>query len=241
MEPGDGSTIGANATKLKDGIARACARAGRDPSGVRVVAAGKSVPLERLRQARLAGIRDFGENYAAELADKAARMDDVEWHYIGTLQRGSAGRVAAVAAVIHSAVPGSALARAARRAVSQGRRIDCLAQVDYTGGRHGMSPEEAPAFMREASGMDGIRLVGLMTLPPWTEDPEGARPYFVRLKELRDSLARTWPEVVELSMGMSADYEVAVEEGATMLRVGTALFGERPEKNVPGGTGSAPG
>ncbi len=228
MEAGDPSAIGANVRRLKGGIARACGRAGRDPSGVLVVAAGKSVPIEKLRQARLAGIRDFGENYARELADKAAQMDDVEWHYIGTLQRGSAGRVADVAAVIHSAVPGPALARAARRAVSRGRRIDCLAQVDYTGGRHGMPPEEAPAFMREACGMDGIRPVGLMTLPPWTEDPEDARPYFARLRELRDSLARTWPEVVELSMGMSADYEVAVEEGATMLRVGTALFGDRP-------------
>ena len=237
----DRSTVASNVRKVRENVARACARAGRDPSRVRIVAAGKSVPIEKLGEARLAGIRDFGENYARELADKAARMDGVEWHYIGTLQRGSAGRVADIAAVIHSAVLGPALARVARRAVAGGRRIDCLAQVDYTGGRHGMLPDEVSAFMRKAFDMEGIRPVGLMTLPPPIEDPEGARPYFAKLRQLRDSLAGAWPEVVELSMGMSADYEVAVEEGATMLRVGTALFGERPAKNAPGGTRSAPG
>ena len=196
---------------------------------VTLVAATKSVPMALLLEARTAGIEDFGENYANELASKAARVEG-RWHFIGRLQRGTAGRVAEVAAVVHSAVPGHGLDRLARSASRAGRTIDCLAQVDFTGRRQGLEPDPAlvAAFVEEAGRLDGIRMVGLMTLPPVTPSAEAARPYFVRLRKLRDELGTTVPGLVELSMGMSFDYPVAVEEGATMVRVGRALFGERP-------------
>jgi hypothetical protein len=136
--------------------------------------------------------------------------------------------VAAAADVVHTVEPGHAVERLARRAAEQGRTIPCLVQVDLVGGRHGVDPAAVGAFVDAAANVAGIRLVGLMTLPPPTPDPEAARPWFARLRDLRDRLAVGAPSLRELSMGMSADYEVAIEEGATMVRVGTALFGARP-------------
>jgi uncharacterized pyridoxal phosphate-containing UPF0001 family protein len=135
--------------------------------------------------------------------------------------------------VIHSAEPGRALEQVATRAARRGANLACLVQVDFTGTRQGVRPEDAQAFVKEASGLDGIDITGLMTLPPWSEDPEATRPFFARLRALRDELARDHPGVRELSMGMSGDYEVAVEEGATMVRIGTALFGPRPARKTP--------
>jgi uncharacterized pyridoxal phosphate-containing UPF0001 family protein len=129
--------------------------------------------------------------------------------------------------VVHSAEPGRGLHRLARRAVDSGREIRCLVQVDFTGRRQGIGPETVESFIAEAQDEEGIRLVGLMTMPPWTGMAEGGRPFFARLRELRDRLRRRWAGLAELSMGMSADFDVAIEEGATMVRVGTALFGER--------------
>jgi uncharacterized pyridoxal phosphate-containing UPF0001 family protein len=136
--------------------------------------------------------------------------------------------------VVHSAEPGRALERLAARAASQGRALPCLLQVDFTGRRQGVEPEEASDAVEKCAALDGLHLVGLMTLPPWTGDPEDTRPYFARLRALRDQIRQAHPAVAELSMGMSGDYEVAVEEGATMVRVGTALFGARPARGVPG-------
>ena len=118
--------------------------------------------------------------------------------------------------------------RLGARAVRDGRRIDALVQVDFTGRRNGVEPDEAGAAVEHLRGVDGLEVRGLMTLPPFAEDPEVARPYFVKLRELRDRVANGLGDLRELSMGMSGDYEVAVEEGATMVRIGTALFGARP-------------
>src|SRR6266700_3598262 len=206
---------------VREAIASACARAGRRPQDVRLIAATKSVPADVVLEAREAGIEDFGENYAAELATKAALVG-ARWHFLGRLQRGTAARVAEVADVVHSAEPGHGLERLARSAARAGRTIDCMAQVDFTGLRQGVEPEPAvlAGFIDRAGQLEGIRMVGLMTLPPVTPSAEAARPYFVRLRELRDRLGTTLPGLVELSMGMSFDYPVAVEEGATMVRVG---------------------
>jgi pyridoxal phosphate enzyme (YggS family) len=217
---------------VRSSIESACARAGRDPSEVLLVAVTKTVSLDVIRQARAMDLDHFGENYATELAAKAAQVQ-ATWHFIGRLQRGTAHRVADHAQVVHSAEPGRALQRLARRASSEGRSIRCLIQTDFTGGRQGVPPEETPGAVQACAAVEGIAVVGLMTLPPWTDDPEATRPYFARLCELRDRIHPRHPEVVELSMGMSGDYEVAVEEGATMLRIGTALFGSRPR--TPGG------
>jgi PLP dependent protein len=214
-------------------IEAACGRSGRDARDVLLVAVTKTVPVEVIARARQEELRDFAENYANELAAKAPQVD-ATWHFIGKLQRGTAHRVAEHAEVVHSAEPGRPLGRAGRRAASAGGTIRCLVQVDLTGGRQGVPPEDASGAVEACAALDGVRVVGLMTLPPWTRDAEATRPYFARLRALRDRIRLGHPEVVELSMGMSGDYEVAVEEGATMVRVGTALFGSRPAQRVPG-------
>jgi PLP dependent protein len=207
-------------------IREAGVRAGRDLTRVTLVGATKTVPIETVRRAREAGLADFAENYASDLAEKASAVE-ARWHFVGKLQAGTASKVADHADVIHSAEPGRALRKVAGRAARAGRTIECLAQVDFTGSRQGVDPEDLAGFLVATARLDGVRVTGLMTLPPLSPDPEGARPYFARLRGLRDEVRRTWPHLEELSMGMSGDYEVAVEEGATMVRVGTALFGER--------------
>jgi pyridoxal phosphate enzyme (YggS family) len=219
-------------------IAAACGRSGRDPGDVALIGATKTVPVETIAEAMAADLTVFAENYVRELAAKAAVLPEARWHFVGRLQTGTVARVADLADTVQSAEPGTALSKLSRRAESAGRVVPCLVQVDLTGRRQGVDPEEVTRFMAEASTLTGIRLVGLMTVPPFTPDPEDARAFFARLRELRDRLVPTWPTLRELSMGMSADFEIAVEEGATMVRVGTALFGERPKK-APGG-GSQP-
>jgi PLP dependent protein len=218
---------------VRSGIRSACLRSGRDEGEVLLVAVTKTVSVELIEAAQAEGLKDFAENYASELADKAPRVE-ATWHFIGKLQRGTAHRVADHADVVHSAEPGRAIMRLASRAASGGKVLRCLLQVDFTGQRQGVEPEEAEAAVQSLASRDGIDLVGLMTLPPWTGDPEATRPYFARLRALRDRIREAHPRVVELSMGMSGDYEVAVEEGATMVRVGTALFGPRTTNRTPG-------
>jgi pyridoxal phosphate enzyme (YggS family) len=212
---------------VRSRISAACARAGRGDDDVTMIAVTKTVPVDVVRRAREAGIDHFAENYANELTAKSSAVP-ATWHFIGRLQRGTASRVADHADVVHSAEPGAALRRLGARVARRGDTIPCLAQVDFTGGRHGVRPEDLVPFLTDVETSAGVSFVGLMTLPPWG-DPEATRPYFARLRELRDGLREGFPGVRELSMGMSGDYEVAVEEGATMVRIGTALFGPRPE------------
>ena len=209
-------------------IDEACRRSDREPAGVLLVAVSKTMPVELIRAAAAAGQRDFGENYAHELRDKAAAVPGVRWHFLGKLQRGTVRHVADIADVVHSGEPGEAVELLGKRAASGGRVVDVLAQVDFTGRRQGAEPEDLEPFLERLHLLGGIRPVGLMTLPPLGDDAEAARPYFRRLRGLRDGSRERWPGLVELSMGMSGDYEVAVEEGATMIRLGTTLFGERP-------------
>lgn len=216
-----------NLDEIRDGIDHACARVGRDPSDVVLVAASKTVPAYLIRSARDAGVTDFGENYVKELREKCSAAPDARWHFIGTLQTNSAHQVAALADVVQTIAGGHATERLARRAAEAGRRIDVLIEVDLTTVRTGVLADEALDLADHVATIEGLRLIGLMTLPPMPESPEGARPSFVRLRELRDRIRERHPEVLELSMGMSLDYQVAVEEGATMVRIGTALFGPR--------------
>lgn len=208
-------------------IEAACVRAGRDPSEVRLVGVTKTVPAEAALAAVAAGLSDLGENYAKELARKAPVVP-ARWHFLGRLQRGTAAAVAAHADVVHTAEPGGGLEAVARRAAAAGRTVPALVQVDFTGARQGSGPDAVESFVKEAVRLDGIQVVGLMTLPPPTAEAEGSRSIFRELRAIRDRLRNHWPDVVELSMGMSGDFPVAVEEGATMVRVGTALFGARP-------------
>ena len=219
--------VTANVGEVCRGIARACERVGRDADDVRLVAASKTVPPEAIRWALDAGVTDFGENYVKELRDKHGAAPDVRWHFIGTLQSNTAHHVAALADVVETLAGGHATERLARRAAASGRTVDALIEVDLTGERTGVAPDELAGTADAISALEGLRLVGLMTIPPVTERPEDARPFFAQLRQLRDRTRERLPEVLELSMGMSLDYQVAVEEGATMVRVGTALFGPR--------------
>lgn len=219
-----------NLARVRARIRAACERAGRDPAGVRIVAAGKTVEPEALRWVVEAGVADLGENYVQELRAKRERVPGATWHFIGTLQRGSAHHVAALADVVQTAVPGRAVERLARAAGRLGRTLPALVEVDFTRERSGVPPEETVAACDLVAAAPGLQLVGLMTLPPLTPDAEGARPYFVALRGLLERVRERHPGATELSMGMSLDYEVAVEEGATMVRIGTALFGARPPR-----------
>ena len=192
-----------------------------------LVGAAKTVSPDVVGWVARAGVTAIGHNYVQELRAMHGRVPGVRWHFIGTLQASSAHHVAALADVVETAAGERATTRLARRAAEAGRVVDVLIEVDLTGERSGVSPEALPAFADLVASLDGLRLRGLMTLPPIPERPEDARPWFARLRELRERLARTHPQVVDLSMGMSLDYAVAVEEGATMVRIGTALFGPR--------------
>jgi hypothetical protein len=221
-------TVLDNLAGIRRRLASACGRAGREPAGVRLVAIGKTVEVEALRWVRAAGVEDLGENYVRELRDKHDEVPEARWHFVGTLQASGAHHVAELADVVQTLVPGRAMTRLARRAAERGRSLPCLVEVDFTGERAGVPPEDVVPACDEVAAAEGLALRGLMTLPPPTPTAEEARPYFRRLRELLREVAERHPEAVELSMGMSLDYEVAVEEGATMVRIGTALFGARP-------------
>ncbi len=226
--PAEVARLEANLARVRLRIRRACEAAGRSPEEVTLVAVTKTVAPGWVRWARSAGVTDFGENYVKELVGKRPAAPDGRWHFIGTLQSHTAHKVADHADVVETLASERATRRLARRAAARGKRLPALIEVDFTGHRTGVVPEALDSFAHLVASLDGIELVGLMTLPPMPAEPEASRPYFRRLRELRDHLRERLPGVVELSMGMSLDYEVAVGEGATMVRIGTALFGERP-------------
>jgi pyridoxal phosphate enzyme (YggS family) len=209
-----------------DRLARA---AGRDEHDVTVVAVSKLHPAAAIAEAVAAGVRDVAENYAQELVAKheELRSLDVRWHFIGKLQRNKVRMVVGRAALIH-AVDSLELAQEIdKRARAAGIVQEILVAVN-TGGeaqKSGVAPGDTAALLDAMSALAGVRVRGLMTMPPWPDDPEDSRPYFRALRELRDGLGRDLPH---LSMGTSGDYAVAIEEGATLVRIGTAIFGERP-------------
>ncbi|MHB8419021.1 MAG: YggS family pyridoxal phosphate-dependent enzyme [Myxococcales bacterium] len=209
-------------------VAAALAEAGRPPDAARLIAVSKQKPAALLREAYAAGQRDFGESYAQELRDKARELADlpeVRWHFVGRLQENKAKYVAPVATLVH-AVGDVGLARELARR-GGGRTIRCLAQINlaHEPQKSGVAPEEALALCRELAATPGVALQGLMCIPP---DGPPARPFFRALRELRDELAEELARPLpELSMGMSHDFEDALREGATLMRVGTLIFGER--------------
>jgi pyridoxal phosphate enzyme (YggS family) len=220
---------------VRERIAAAARRAGRRPEEVRLLAVSKSQPAEAIRAAYAAGVRDFGENRLQEaelkIADLAAlRPGGLLWHLVGHLQSNKARRAAVLFDFIHS-LDDPALGPRLEKAAAQERKVvKALVQVDLAGEETKFGIDEAHLFpaLEQLRGSKSLHVIGLMVLPPQPEDPEDARPYFRRLRELRDrALAENLLLGSELSMGMSHDFEVAVEEGATMVRVGTAVFGPR--------------
>lgn len=221
--------IARNLGTVRERVAAAARKAGRDAAAITLVAVSKTHPVDVVTAAHAAGQLDFGENYAQELADKAAAAPtDVRWHYIGRLQTNKVKLVAPVASLVHT-VDSERLARELdRRAALLGRRIGVLLQVNVAGEEQkgGVSPDELPALLDAVSACAHLDVRGLMTMPPFWP-AERVRPFFAALRELRDRLASPSRPLAELSMGMSGDFEVAIEEGATIVRVGTAIFGER--------------
>lgn len=215
-------------------MAQAAARAGRSPASVRLIAVSKTFPIDAVRAAYDAGQRDFGENRVQEALLKIGASPDldIQWHLIGHLQSNKARKAAENCPWIHSVDSVDLLRRIDDAAVSAGRTPRLLVQADLAleTTKHGAPIDRISDIFQHATRCSAARVVGLMLLPPLAENPQDARPWFQRLRELRDNLAsRGVPAVhlAELSMGMSHDFEVAIEEGATMVRVGSAIFGER--------------
>ena len=227
--------IAGNLEAVRSRIAGAARRAGRSPADVTLVAVSKTFGVEHVRAAYAAGQREFGENKVQEGLQKiatAADTPDVRWHLIGHLQSNKARKAAAAFACIHSVDSRELLKRLDTAAAEQGTTPEVLVQADLAGEatKFGAPGGEVEAIVRDALDARAVRLAGLMLIPPWSADPEATRPWFVRLRTLRDRLAAMdipAAALRHLSMGMSHDFEAAVEEGATIVRVGTAIFGAR--------------
>jgi len=213
-------------------IGEACLRVGRDPKGVRLLGASKSVPAEKLRRFYGCGLKTFGENRAQEFLRKYEELSDlpIDWHFIGRLQTNKVRYVVGKVSLIHSLDRESLADEIDKRAGNLGITQEVLVEVNVGGeeGKGGVKPSSLKALFEYALSKERLRIVGLMTIPPYLEDPEKVRPYFAKLRELKEKMEREFfVELPHLSMGMSHDFEVAVEEGATIVRIGTLLFGGR--------------
>ena len=225
----------ANLGRVQEAIARACARAGRSPDHVLLIAVSKTMDVERVRLAIAAGVAALGENRVQEAKEKIEALGrPVPWHLIGSLQTNKAKDAARLFDWIHSVDRLELAQELSRRAPGGERTLNVLLQVNLGDEpqKGGVAAAELKRLHDAVVGLPGLTVRGLMAIPPATEQPEQARPYFRRLREMRDELG-----LEHCSMGMSADYEVAIEEGATMVRVGTAIFGAR----APHGASPHPG
>lgn len=219
-------------------ISDACQRSGRPTSDVKLVGVTKTVSVERIGAAIEAGVRLFGENRVQEAAPKIAELAKVSpdvslrWHFIGHLQSNKARRAVELFETIHSVDSFKLAERLDRAAAELNRRLPIMLEVNLAGeaSKSGLSPESLIQTVTQVAGLLQTDLIGLMTVPPYLENAEDVRPYFRRLKQLRDEASSIAGDAcLELSMGMSHDYEVAIEEGATFVRIGTALFGSRQQ------------
>jgi PLP dependent protein len=230
--------IAANLAAVRARIEAAAVRAGRHPDTVMLIAVSKTFDAAHVRAAWEAGQREFGENKVQEAEQKAAATPDLtaaRWHLIGHLQSNKVKKAARLFATIHSVDSVDVLRRVDAAATDQGTAPEVLIQVDLAGEttKFGAAEVEAEAIARAALSAGAVRLAGLMLLPPWNENQEETRPWFVRLRQLRERLISGGipaASLRHLSMGMSHDFEAAIEEGATMVRVGTAIFGQRVKR-----------
>lgn len=227
----DSDALAARVQAVRERIANAAERAGRDPQGVRLVAVSKGFSAEHVTAAVRAGVGDVGENRVQEARRKLEGLAHAaRWHLVGHLQTNKAKPAAELFDAVHS-VDSERIARAlAEQRPMDAEPLAALIEVDLTGidERTGVAEADAEALVRATAGLPGLHVFGLMTIAPPVDDTDDARQYFVRLRQLRDRLEDRcgWP-LPELSMGMSGDFEVAVEEGSTMVRIGRAIFGER--------------
>ena len=214
-------------------IAQACKRAGRRRDEVTLIAVSKTKPVSLLEEAYQAGARDFGENKVQEMMDKIPVLpEDIKWHMIGHLQRNKVKYLIGKTTLIHSVDSMRLAEEISRLSTKNNVTTDILIEVNIAEeeSKFGTSRDEAISLVEEVSGLSGIRICGLMTIAPYVDDPEDNRKYFREIKKLSVDIANRNIDNVSmsiLSMGMTGDYEVAIEEGATMVRVGTGIFGER--------------
>lgn len=226
--------ICANLAAVRKNIAAAAERCGRDPGEIELLAVSKHMDVDAVREAWQCGQHLFGENFVQEAGDKIARLDPgITWHFIGHLQSNKAAAAARLFHMIETVDRLKVAAALDRHALRLGRVLDILVQVN-TGlekQKSGVAPEHAGQFLKELATLTCLRVRGLMTMPPYSPDPEHSRPFFKLLKELAEDLRaqKLFADNVHviLSMGMSNDFAVAVEEGSTLVRIGTAIFGER--------------
>ena len=226
------STIAEKLAQVQAEIAAAAQRAGRDPEEITLVGVAKTRTVEEIKEAVAAGLQHVGENYAQELRDKQRAVGDgPTWHFVGHLQTNKAKYVVPTCVLIHSLDSVRVAEAIGKRAERIGKQQGVLVEVNASGEetKFGVQPDELESLLAQIAPLPGIEVQGLMTMPPWGTDPEEARPWFRTLRELRDDVqSRSGSELAHLSMGMTADFEVAVEEGATIVRIGTAIFGPRP-------------
>ena len=227
-------SVAENIEHVQQRIRRACDRSGRAPADVRLIAVSKTMPAECVRQAYAAGLREFGENRVQEAAAKRQALSDLDavWHLIGHLQSNKAKQARQLFDWIHSVDSLPLAEKIDRSAAAPGRKLPVLIEVHLgeEAGKFGVEEDDLVRLAEQVGALPSLELRGLMTLPPFFDNPEDVRPHFRRLRELAARIeARNLPGVSmrELSMGMSHDFEVAIEEGATIVRVGTALFGAR--------------
>ena len=232
-------SIAENVARLHERIAAAARRAGRNPDEITLMGVSKTFPVERIREAYAAGLRVFGENRVQEFAEKALALgdfSDAEWHLIGHLQSNKAAKAAELFTAVDSVDSVKLAERLNAAAEKGGKTLPVLIEINVggEGAKSGVAPEseELEQILIAAPLWRNLQVRGLMTVPPYSEDPKSARPFFRQLREIRDQLAArnlAAVSMVELSMGMSHDFEVAIEEGATCVRVGTGIFGDRPK------------
>ena len=225
-------SIEANLAQVREQVAAACRRANRSDSDVALMAVTKVHPVEFLIEAYAAGHRLFGENRVQEFASKSdalTHLTGAEYHLIGPLQSNKSSRAAELFHSIDTVDSFKIAHRldTAAAALNKDLPIYIEVKLSHEESKHGISPEELPALLKATSPLENITVVGLMTVPPWSEDPQTARPYFQRLRELRNAHQALHPTLTQLSMGMSGDFAVAIEEGSTCVRIGTAIFGRR--------------
>ena len=228
-------TIAENLAHLHEQITEACRRSNRAKSDVALMAVSKVHPVEAILEAYAAGHRLFGENRVQEFQEKSPHLKNLteaSFHLIGPLQSNKTAKAAELFDAIDAVDSLKIAQRLNVTATALGKKLPVLIEVklSHEESKHGLSPTELPSLLDAMNDLESIETVGLMTVPPWSEDPEPARPYFRELRRLRDESAVRFPRVTQLSMGMSNDFTVAIEEGSTCVRVGTALFGRRVPK-----------
>jgi len=225
-------SIEANLARVREQVAVACRRASRPESDVALMAVTKVHPVEFLLEAYAAGQRLFGENRVQEFAAKSpalTHLTGAEYHLIGPLQSNKSARAAELFDSIDTVDSLRLAQRLDTAALALNKKLPIYIEVklSHEESKHGIPPEDLPALLDAIAPLENLTVVGLMTVPPWSQDPETARPYFRRLRELRDEQQKLHPALTQLSTGMSGDFAVAIEEGSTSVRIGTAIFGRR--------------